>query len=144
MWRVSESAGELTLHASTWIGLLIVAAGIALAVFVARGGAKGKVFGMSAVILIVFLSGWTLLFASTRLDESGVRVRTALGVQASATWGEITSVAVEERKVSRGNHTYLVLYRADGTDVAVRISHLEAEDAVRVIEFAKARAGKGR
>lgn len=144
MWRVSESAGELVLHVPAWIGVSIMAVGAALVVHVMRGGAKSNVFGLSAVTFIAFLTGWTLLFASARMDESGVQVRGALGVRASASWAEITNVAVEARREGRSTSNYLVMNRADGPEVAIQVSNVSAEDVVRMIEFAKARAGKGR
>ena len=140
MLQLSESAGQLTLQAPVWTGLLALAFGAALAVYVVRGKAKGKVFGVGMAMLICIGYGWHLLFAKTRLDEAGIVVRGALGVEASASWGEVTAVSVEERTGGKGGPTpFLVLARGSGPAVEVRIGGLALESRVRVIDYARAK-----
>jgi hypothetical protein len=141
MLQLSESAGQLTLQAPVWIGLLVLAMGVALAVYVVRGKAKGKVFGAGMAALICIGFGWHLLYAKTRFDDAGIVVRGALGVDASASWGEITAVSVQDLKKGKGGPSpFLVLARESGPEVEVGIGGLDVASRARLIEYARAKA----
>ena len=145
MWKLSESAGQLTLQAPAWIGLLVLALGLALAVYVVRGKAKGKVFGAGMVALILIGFGWHLLYAKTRFDDAGVVVRGALGVEASAAWSEITAVSVQDLKRSKGGTTLvLVLARESGPELQVQIGGLDFAPRARLIEYVRAKSSPAR
>ena len=141
MLRLSEAGGPLILSAPAWIGLLILALGVALGVYVVRGKAKSKVFGAAVAALLMLWYGWSLLYGQTRFDETGVTVRGTFGTESVTAWSDVTAVGLEERAGGRGGQTmFLVLRPAQGPEVLVRLGGLEAASRVRLLEYASQRA----
>jgi hypothetical protein len=141
--RLTETAEQLVLHPPAWVGVLCLVVGIGLAIVIGRGKRGAKMFGPSVVVLLLLGIAWGAFVSSTTLDEKGVRVRGILGEEAAAPWSEIRSASVEDRARGRGGtQVTLVLQRYSGPELEIRLSTLPPEAAVRVIEFAKARAGK--
>ena len=125
------------------MGLLVLALGVALAVYVVRGKAVSRIFGMGVSALICIAFGGHMLFAKTQLDETGIVVRGFMGVKESATWGELAAVYIEDRASSKGGPSpYLILARKSGPEVEVRISALAPESRVRLLEFARAKVSR--
>jgi hypothetical protein len=118
---------------------------LALAAYVAKGKAKGKVFGAAAGAVILLYASWHTFVSATYLDGSGVRQRGAFATEPTVPWAEITAVSAQERKRGRGGTSmFLVLERESGEEIEIGIGGLPPESSVRLIEFAKAQAAAAR
>ena len=136
MLRLSEVGGVLTLHSPAWLGVLLVALGLLLGIYVFRGKARGKTFGVAIVALILIWFGWRSLYGYTRLDDTGVVERGAFGIESVTAWSDIAAVGIDGRKLGRGGVTLcLILSRADGPEVLIQIGALDAPSRVRLLEY---------
>jgi hypothetical protein len=139
MLRLSDVGSALTLSFPAWVGLLSLALGVALVVYVFRGKAGAKAFGASVVALIFIGFSWYCFYSYTRFDEKGVVVRGAFGIESVTAWSDIAAVGIDRRGQGRGAALCLILTRVDGPEVLVTIGTLDDASRVRLLEYARQR-----
>jgi hypothetical protein len=141
MLRLSDVGSALTLHFPAWVGLLCLALGVALAVYIFRGKAGAKALGASVVALMLIGFSWYCFYSYTRFDDNGVVVRGAFGVESVTAWSDIAAVGIDRRGQGRGATLSLILTRTDGPEVLVTIGTLDDVSRVRLLEYARQRVG---
>lgn len=148
MLQLAETATSLTIRYPLWLGPLGAIVGYAIVYFLLRQAKGSKkpiqhmVAGVGGFIIVTFVCLGALM-DRTVLDATGARESRIIAGERSATWGDVLDAAIEERRSGRsGMQAHLVLRLASGGELAMTIAGLDAAERVRVLDFAKARAGR--
>lgn len=144
MFTISETPAGLTVYTPIWIGLLALAAALALGAYVGlRAKAKAKlnvkIAAAGTAVPILLWIGWSVLSTSATLQRVGVIVDGPFGEEIRAPWSLVRSYETDERASLHGKATFFVLQIEGGDEVAIPLSGLSAEETVKVIDFVKAR-----
>ena len=136
LMRLSENDGALVVSYASWVGIVFVLMGIALAAYlVRRFTMTGKTFGFVAAAFVCLYGGIHFLGFKAEMDSTGVRVYEPFRRDARVTWKQVRGVRIEERGESRGKGTHLV-FEGGPEPVDFRVTALTAEDRVKLLELA--------
>ena len=146
--QLAETATSLAIKDPLWMGLAILATAYALAYWFLRGAGKSRhplqhrIAGIGGIV-IGSVVGFGALLEHTTLDATGVLDRRLLAPDRGASWKDVAEVSLQQQRVGRrGEQPHLVLRLAQGGEVWIEISGLDARETERVLEFARARSRK--
>ena len=107
--RLSESSDALTVGYATWLGVLVLVLGVALAGYVVRHfNANGRTFGYVAAVLVCLFGALHFLGYKAQLTREGARVYEPLRRVAQVSWAQVSGFRIEERPARRGKEMALV------------------------------------
>jgi hypothetical protein len=146
---IAETPETLTVYTPTWISaiaLILCLAFLGFVVFCAVRREKLNVRIVAAGIasLACLLLAWTFFGNSVTLQQRGVISDGPLGEKIRAPWSLIRSWETDERPSARyfGKARFLVLAVDGGDEVVIPLTGLDDADAIKVINFVKARVRK--
>lgn len=149
MLTIAETPETLTVYTPIWVGALAAIVAIALFAYVARSAKRReklnvKIAGAGIGALAFACLAWSFFGTSTTMQKAGVISDGALGEVIRAPWSLVRSFETDERPSVRfgGKGRFLVLQVEGGDEVEIPLSGLADAEAVKVIEFVKARIGK--
>lgn len=141
MRSLSASDTTLVIQAPTWIGLLLVGVGIALAVFVlVRKVSRPARLGAFLATIVLLCAGWFVLSTSTTFETRGFHVDGILGEEERVGWLQVSGIDTGKPAGARNfEPDHLTLQLRNSGDVSVDLSGLTAEEKDRVVAFVQAR-----
>jgi hypothetical protein len=146
---IAQTPETLTVYTPIWIGGLVVLVAVALFGYVAwsakrREKLSVRVAGAGVGALMLAGLAWSLIGTSTTMQKAGVISDGPLGEVIRAPWSLVRSFETDERPSARfgGKGRFLVLQVEGGDEVEIPLSGLADADAVKVIDFVKARIRK--
>jgi hypothetical protein len=142
MLRVTQSGEQLIVSYAPWLGLLLLAMGVALAVYLFRGKAPtGKAFGVAMAALVCCFGAWHFLWYRVTLGPEGASLRATFGRSAEVRWPDLATSQVELRPGGRGGTSnYTVLRSTDGTEVPIPTTGLSADELTLLVDYLGKRA----
>ena len=142
MLQLSESGQNLVITWPWWLGVLMVALGIALAVHVCRHFEwHGRMAGLVAATALLVGGGIHFLTYRITLTPEEGRAYALVGGRQRLDWSQATSITMEERR-GRGTSMWLVVHSAAGRRFEFTVTGLSGPEEHRVREYIAARIGK--
>jgi len=139
MMSLRDTGDGLVIAYPFWIGLLALACGIALAIFVARKfECKVKTFTTLAAAGIGLWGGAYFLSFRATLAPDGARVYAFMRYSGAVDWRQVAGVVLEPRP-GKGNPMYVVMR---GTNFEINVTDLNSAERERVLAFSQARLGR--
>ena len=144
MRSLSASETTLVIQAPTWIGLLLVGVGIALAIYVLvrqvpRPARLGAFLGTIALLCV----GWYLLGTTTTFESRGLVVNSILGEEERVGWLQVSGIDTGAPTGAKNfEPDHLTVQLRNSGEVRVDLSGLTAEEKARVVAFVRARLKK--
>jgi len=132
MRSLSASDTALFIQVPTWIGILLVAAAIALAAgaLVRKPPRPWRLGAFLAAIALLY-AGWYSLATVTTFEPRGFVVESMRGEEERVGWLQVRAVD------ARGDYAIFLL--RNSSEVTVDLSGLEAGEIARIVAFVKAR-----
>jgi len=136
MMRLTETAQGLTIAYPAWLGLLALALGIALAVWVWRHFTlNGKFLSYCAGTLVVLFAGiYFLSYKAELTPEQGRTYALFHGGHTQVDWRQARGVVLEERP-GKGTPMYIVVDTGRGKPFEINASDLSGSDRARVLVY---------
>lgn len=136
MMQLNETAQGLVITYPWWLGLLVFALGIALAVWVWRNFEfSGKRLAQCAGTLVALFAGIYFFTYSTELTPEQGRSRALFrGGHTTVDWRQARGVVLEERP-GKGTPMYIVVDTAHGKPFEINASDLSHGDRARVLFY---------
>ena len=141
MRSLSGSDTTLVIQSPTWMGVALVALGIAvtLGVLVRRWPRPVRLSALLGTILLLY-GGWHLLRNVITFEPRGFYVESPLGEEERVGWLQVSGIDAGGLTGARNAEPgHLVFNLRTGRDVSVDLSGLSADEKARVLAFARSR-----
>jgi len=136
MQKLTETSQGLVLSYPTWLGLVVLAIGVTLAVYGARGKAAPKM-RLSYVIgtLAMVWGGVYVLTAKVTLTDAGMRNYVFLVKDERLEWRDAASLQLERRQAKGGPVWHIIVLDHAGQEFDIGTPGLSDADRSRVVKF---------
>ncbi len=136
MMRLTETAQGLTIAYPGWLGLLVFALGIALAVWIARNfKLNGKFFGYCMAALLALFGGiYFFTFKAELTPDLGRSYALFRGGHTQVDWQQARGVVLEERP-GKGRPMYIVVDTSSGIPFEINASDLSDNHRAQVLTY---------
>ena len=141
MRALSESGGLLVIQGPTWLGFVLIAAAIGIAVLgvvLARRVPRQARLGAFLVAIALLYGGWHLIGTKTTLEPRGYYVESIYGEEERMGWLQVNDVAAGPG-LKNSNPDQLVLQLKSGSERSIDLSGLTPEEKARVVAFVRGR-----
>ncbi len=134
--QLTETTQGLLIAYPGWLGLLVFALGIALAIWIWRNFVlNGKLFGYCAATLLALFGGvYFFTFKAELTAEQGRAYALFRGGHTQVDWRQARSVVMEERP-GKGRPTYIVVDQVRGTRYEINVTDLSGSDRASVLAY---------
>jgi hypothetical protein len=138
---LSASDSTLVIQAPTWIGVLLVGVGIALAIFVlVRKVPRPARLGAFLATVALLYAGWYLLSTSMTFEARGFYVDGMFGEEERVGWLQVSGIDTGAPAGSRNfDPVRLTFYLRNSNEVTIDLSGLTAQEKAHVVAFVKGR-----
>lgn len=135
MRTLSATDTSLVIQTPTWVGVLLVVVGIAVAVgaLVLKQPRPVRLGAFLATIMLLH-AGFYVLRTTTTFEKRGFYVESMLGEEERVGWSQVSSVEAGKQPSDQ-----LTIVLRSGGEVAVDVTGLSEEEKGRVAAFARSR-----
>ena len=134
MRTLTVSDNLLVIHSPLWMGLVLIAAGIAITVgvFFIKWRREIRLGALLGVVIVLY-GGWNLLRNTTTFERRGFYVEGLRGEEQRVGWLQVSGIG------KSSSTDELVLNLRSGGELSIDLSGLSADDQAKVTTFVRGR-----
>jgi hypothetical protein len=141
MRALSEADGALVIQGPTWLGFLLIAVAVfvaILAVVLARRVPRQGRLGAFLAAIVLLYGGWHLIGTRTTIEPRGYYVESIYGEEERLGWLQVNDVAAGPG-MKNANADQLVLRLRNSNETSIDLAGLTPEEKARVVAYVRAR-----